>query len=114
LEQNKIKEGDVYQTIVVGGKAFIIRYGFYSEKDRKTEEPLPVFPDFITNPEFSECGKPFVTKIQDACEHYESLSADFGDNWCADCKYFENRSCDISLCTNPKCLKKTLSNAIEN
>ncbi len=108
MNQTLVKEGDIYQTISVGGKLFVIYYGFYSDKDRKTENPIPIFPDFTLTPQFSECGKPFVTKIQDACQYYASLLGERGEGWCCDCKYFENPNCDISLCTNPRCFKKNI------
>ncbi len=97
------KEGELYKAIKVGSKEFKIYYGYYSESDRLLETPLPIFPDFILSPEYGECGRPIVTRIQDACEYYDAHNNE-GDGWCADCKYFLNHD-EISFCKHKKRLK---------
>ena len=99
------KEGDLYKVISIGGKEFKIFYGYYSEKDRFLETPMPILPDFLSSPQYGECGRPFVTKIQDACEHYTTTHGNEGDGWCADCKYFLNKDDDITLCDNKNRLR---------
>lgn len=96
------REGDVYKTLTVGEKEFVIKYGYYCEDDRKIDEPMPLFPDFKEAPEYTPCGKPLVTRIQDACEHYEPHDDLYADGWCCDCKHFEATEQDISVCTNKK------------
>ncbi len=99
------KEGDLYKVIKVGETEFTIYYGYYSESDRFLESPMPILPDFLKNPQYSSCGRPFVTRIQDACEHYKTHDNTEGDGWCADCKYYLNKDDDIALCKNKKRLK---------
>ena len=90
-------EGDLYKVITVAGHTFTIRYGYYTEEDRLSGEPTPVFPNFENEPLFSEQGHPLVTRIQDSCLHYRSHDG-AGDGWCADCRMFENGQEDIGLC----------------
>ena len=96
------REGEVYKVLSVGGREFVIRYGYYSEGDRLLEDPMPIFPDFSVNPEYSDCGRPFVTRSQDACEHYHTADGSVGDGWCADCRFYINKNDEISLCQNRK------------
>lgn len=96
------REGDIYKILKVAEREFVIRYGYYSEGDRLLEDPMPILPDFLVNPEYSKCGRPFVTRIQDACEHYSTVNDSSGDGWCADCKYYNNKSDEISLCQHKK------------
>lgn len=99
------REGGIYKTLTVGGREFVIRYGYYSADDRMLEDPMPILPDFSVNPEYSVCGKPFVTRIQDACEYYSTLEGTYGDGWCADCKYYRDAKEEIALCENEKRFK---------
>jgi len=97
------KEGELYKVFKLGKKSFEVYYGYYAESDRTLEAPMPIFPDFISNPEYDENGRPLATRIQDACEHYDSHQSQ-GDGWCADCKYFLNHD-EISFCKHHKRLK---------
>ncbi len=101
-DKRQPREGEVYKVLSVGGREFVIRYGYYSEGDRLLEDPMPILPDFSVNPEYSDCGRPFVTRIQDACEHYHTADGSVGDGWCADCRFYINKNDEISLCQNRK------------
>ncbi len=97
------KEGDVYKLICIGGQAFEIRYGYYSDSERELGEPIPIFPDFLSMPQYDTNGRPYVTHIQEPCEHYDTGKAYGGDGWCADCIYYSDKDKGISICN---CFKK--------
>lgn len=99
-------EGEVYKTLNVSGREFVIRYGYYSEIERDSGQPIPVMLDFISEPLYTSHGLPFVTRIQDACEHYIAKCGR-GDGWCADCKYYSDAREDIGVCL---CEKRKISN----
>ena len=68
------KEGDLYRIINIDGVQFDIHYGYYEEKDRfgKYNDSIPIYPNFSENPQYNIRGEPFVTQMQDVCEHYEA------------------------------------------
>ena len=72
-QKEKQKEGDLYKVIKAFGKTFEIYYGYYEESDRysKYSEPIEIYTDFIKNPLYTNEGVPFVTAIQNTCEHYK-------------------------------------------
>ena len=96
------KEGDVYKVIAACGRTFTIYYGYYEEKERldPTIEPMPIYPDFIKEPIYSEEGRPLVTLMQDACEHYEHKSGSERD--CSSCRYFERCRDMFGICLSEK------------
>ena len=79
------KEGELFKTILLEGVDFEIRYGFYEERDRYTRfsEPMPLYPDFIRNPQYTPEGVPFVTAIQDICKHF--VGEKDPNSVCGDC-----------------------------
>ena len=83
-----IREGDVYKVIELHGKSFELRYGFYEDFERESEysEPIPIYPNFLKDPIYTDSGYPFATQMQDACEWLNS-KVKF-DACCADCRYF--------------------------
>ncbi len=91
------KEGDIYKIIELDGRTFALKYGYYSEHEREKGWPVPIMPDFITEPSFSSGGFPYATRIQDSCEHYRPKNQK-GDFWCGDCEYYSNAKEDIGLC----------------
>ena len=72
---NKIRDGDVYKTITLHGRTFELKYGYYEEYERSSSDPIPIYPDFKKEPQFTDSGAPFVTAMQDACEYYKGNSA---------------------------------------
>ena len=66
-----VKEGDLYKIITVFGKTFELRYGYYAENERQSKfnEVTPIYPDFRKDPLHTMEGYPFVTQMQDVCEH---------------------------------------------
>lgn len=92
------KEGELYKIITVEGRSFEIRYGYYEDFERESEEVIPIYPDFIENPVYSKDGLPFATRTQDACRHYRVREGYDGDGWCADCVYYPDEYEEIGIC----------------
>ena len=90
------QEGDLYQVIELHGRAFEIRYGYYEEIDRG-DEPIPIYPDFKSSPVYTDEGKPFVTLMQDPCEHYEKKGKG-SERDCGTCAYTERGGDLIGVC----------------
>ena len=108
------REGDVHEMICVGGHSFTIRYGYYSESERHSTDPIPIYPCFISDPRYTDEGYPLVTRIQDACEHYAAGEENAGDGWCADCVHCTSEHTEIGIC---RCVhrrkQKPLSAAVQ-
>ena len=97
---NRIREGDIYRVLRVDGKRFEILYGYYEEKDRisKYNDPIPIYPDFIKEPLYNQQGQPFVTEMQDMCEHFKGkMLVDI----CCGCTYYKKGDDLIGTCTCP-------------
>ena len=93
---NHIRDGDIYKVITLHGKTFEIRYGYYEEFEKEFGEPIPIYPDFSVCPQFTKEGFPFVTQMQDACEHF------YGDphaRECYACHHFRHGDELIGICT---------------
>ncbi len=95
------KEGDLFKVIGLYGKTFEIRYGFYEERDRHTQfaEPVPIYPDFIEAPQYTDDGTPFVTAMQNPCESFDGKKD--ANSVCGDCALY--RSCEelLGICSCP-------------
>lgn len=89
-------EGDIYKTVTVAGKTFVLRYGYYSDTERDGE-PMPILPDFEKEPHYDEQGNMCVTRIQDSCAHY-APRGESADGWCADCRHYPDEKEDIGVC----------------
>ena len=96
------KEGELYKVYDIDGKVFEVYYGYYSENERGSVEPLPIFPDFIKNPVYLKNGSPIVSRICPPCECYSPINTNCED-WCGDCKHYLNATDEISVC---KCEKR--------
>ena len=92
---NKIRDGDLYKTVTLHGRTFELRYGYYEEYERASSEPIPIYPDFRREPIFTDDGAPFVTAMQDACEHYRGASE--GDV-CFGCGHYESGDELLGVC----------------
>lgn len=94
---SRIVEGDLYKILSVDGVKFEIKYGYYEERDRvsKYNDPIPIYPDFIKEPKYNEKGQPFVTEMQDVCEHFKGrLLVDI----CCGCSHFKKGDDLIGVC----------------
>ena len=92
---NKICDGDLYKNIHIQGKTFEIRYGYYEEFERSRSEPVPIYPDFIAEPIYTEDGYPFVTAMQESCELFDGNDRELG---CYGCRHFHECEDLIGIC----------------
>lgn len=102
------KEGDLYRMVTTFGKTFELRYGYYEECDRQSPlcEPVILYPDFQREPLYTEEGAPFVTVMQDACEHFKGETARTTDSTCAECHSFQQGEEWFGICHCAKMCKK--------
>ena len=98
MKSNTPIEGDIFDIVFVGGHRFTIRYGYYEEAERGTADPIPIYPCFIKDPHYTIEGHPLVTRVQDACEHYQTQEQGEGDGWCADCVHCTGVHHVIGIC----------------
>ncbi len=102
---NKIRDGDIYKIAVIADKSFTIRYGYSTDTEREMWEPTPMYPDFLSEPEYTPDGIPFATAFQDICIHYKVKPNTNGEKWCDNCIHFDKREDYIGLC---RCEEKRL------
>ena len=97
-----LKEGDLYRIIQLHGHTFPLYYGYYAdcERENPTIDPMPIYPDFLANPQYTADGFPFVTKMQDACPYYKGNKTNC--NECAECEYYAHGDELLGLCICPK------------
>ena len=90
-------EGEFYKELKAYGKCFQIYYGYYEECDRQHPlvDPIPIYPDFREHPSFTDDGYPFVTEMQDACEHFSARQS--GD-LCYDCEHYRHGDEFLGIC----------------
>ena len=95
------KEGDLYKEVTISDKTFRLVYGYYEsfERENSLNEPIPIYPDFINEPQYTAEGIPIATAMQNICKYY--LGKNDEDSSCLDCGHF--RSCEdlFGLCTCP-------------
>lgn len=93
------REGELYKIIKVGDVAFPIYYGYYDEADRQNQniEPMEMYPDFNSDPVYTNEGIPFVTAMQKPCEHFSGEPD--GDNTCYQCSHYKKCEELIGLCS---------------
>lgn len=91
-------EGDLFKVISLSGKSFELRYGFYEECDRYSHnaEPVPIYPDFLAEPEYADDGSPFVTAMQLPCEHFAGRRHE--DSGCGDCAFYRHGEELLGIC----------------
>ena len=95
MEKNKY--GELYKTVTVSGKSFSLYYGYYDDADRLSRfgEPVPIYPNFYSEPIYDKDGFPFATEMQDICEHYDGRK---DAESCYGCRHFERGEELIGLC----------------
>jgi len=96
------KEGELYKEITISGKIFQLRYGYYEafERECPRTEPIPIYPDFTSQPDYTEEGVPIVTAMQNICKHYAGKADE--DSSCADCRFFQKSEELFGLCQCPE------------
>lgn len=97
-EEDVPKEGDLYARIEHAGRTFELYYGYYEECDRQNPmvHPVPLYPDFITYPQYDNEGYPFATEMQDVCPYYVG---NLHDDGCYGCEHYRRLIDFIGICT---------------
>lgn len=93
---NKIRDGDLYKTINAFGKTFEIRYGYYEAYEKEAGDPIPIYPDFLESPEYTDDGRPLATAMQDICKFAKLKEYGFG--FCNDCEFYRGGEDFIGIC----------------
>lgn len=108
------QEGDVYKILHIHDHKFELLYGYYEacERENPAVDPMPIYPDFLKEPWFTKEGHPFVTKMQDICEHYHGKASCYSE--CADCGFYNHGEDLIGICVCPKKHRSYGGNADEN
>ena len=101
---NQIRDGDIFKTVKAFGKSFELRYGYYEEYERTHGVPVPIYPNFKANPEYTDEGQPFVTQMQELCGYGSSK---FPEGCCADCPHYRHGDDLIGICVCEKNKKTT-------
>ena len=99
-EENRApREGDLYRVVNIHGRNFALYYGYYAECDRinPLAAPMPIYPDFIEDPQYTDEGFAFVTMMQDACSHFDGSKDPDSD--CSGCGYFCRCEELFGICT---------------
>ena len=96
------KEGDLYKVIQLHGHTFPLYYGYYEmcDRDNPAVDPMPIYPDFIAEPRYTDEGFAFTTKMQDSCKHYVGKTGKFSE--CAECHYYLHGEELLGICTCPR------------
>jgi len=91
-------EGELYRVVNVQGTEFELYYGYYEEADRRNPlvEPMPIYPDLLSEPRYTQGGKRIVTRMQDACENYNGSRG--GDEVCGECRHFKRCEALFGIC----------------
>lgn len=95
--ETRAREGDLYKILNVCGMTFPLYYGYYDDRDRhsKFNDPIPIYPDFLEAPQYTAEGIPFVTAMQDACEHYAGHDR---EGSCESCLHYHECEDLIGIC----------------
>ncbi len=92
------KEGDLYKTIKIDRFTFELRFGYYADYERKTGEPVVVYPDLNEQKLYTQDGRRLVTAIQDPCDYYEAANPMVLGDCCCDCIHYRHPGDDIGIC----------------
>ena len=101
-EKRQNREGELYKTVELHGRRFALYYGYYEECDRENPlcEPIPIYPDFLQTPVYTDSGEPFVTVMQDTCDGFGGGGRSVNTT-CGDCEYFKKGEELFGICQNP-------------
>ncbi len=96
------KEGDLYKEVTIAGKTFRLLYGYYESFERESvfNEPIPIYPDFLKEPHYTDIGIPIVTAMQNVCEYYNGKNDE--DSSCSECCFFQSYEELFGLCNCPQ------------
>ena len=96
------KEGELYREVTISGKTFRLLYGYYEsfERESRFNDPMPIYPDFIKDPHYTDEGVPIVTAMQNVCAFYNGKNDE--DSSCSDCTFFKADEELFGLCSCPE------------
>ncbi len=96
------REGDLFKEVTVLDKTFRLLYGYYESFERESafNEPMPIYPDFIKQPQYTAQGIPIVTAMQNVCKFYDGKNDE--DSSCFDCGFFQRCEDLFGLCNCPE------------
>lgn len=97
LKSPAVQEGDIYELLLVDGRLFEIRYGYYEEYERNGAEPIPIFPDLGEVPVYGSSGKRIVTFMQEPCPHFKPQSDDT-ELCCGCCRFYPKNRQMMDVC----------------
>lgn len=95
----KIQDGDLYKIINIKGREIEIRYGYYETYERDHHDPVPIYPDLLSEPLLTDEGERIVTAMQSVCERFEGGDRELG---CFSCRHFRLFEDLIGICTDKK------------
>lgn len=93
-----IREGDLYEVLLVDGGTFEIRYGYYEDYERNDSEPIPIYPDLEKNTIYGASGKRIVTHMQEPCSHFKPKTDEDTERCCGCCKHYPQNRQMIEVC----------------
>ena len=98
-EHSPHQEGELFKVIQLWEQSFPIYYGYYEQCDRENPavDPMPIYPDFLKAPRYTQDGAPFVTQMQDICPHYCGKQSPSRE--CGDCRYYLQGEELLGICT---------------
>ncbi len=101
------REGELYKILQIHDRQFELRYGYYElcERENPVQEPMPIYPDFVTSPQYTSEGFPFVTMMQDICPYFSGERDCFSE--CAECGFYRHGDDLIGICACPANRQKT-------
>ena len=96
---DSVKDGMLYKSVEIEGVRLDIYYGFYNKNEKsRGYPPTPIYPDFITQPQYTKNGAPLATAYQDVCNYYQPINKQIEFVGCANCKLYESHEELIGLC----------------
>lgn len=96
------REGDLHRVYIVDNLSFEIRYGYHEENERGRVEPLPIFPDMVTDPVYTHSGIPVTAYVQAPCAHYTPRQQAYPEEWCGDCHHYGGGREKMGRCLCPE------------
>ncbi len=100
IDNKHPREGDLFSVFLVGGHAFEIRYGHYTDEERAAgNEPVPIYPNLDKSPLYNEEGFRITNCISEGCRHFTAKRPKCIERQCIYCTYYDTSVClDIGIC----------------
>ena len=97
--EHKPREGELYRRVSVCGKTFVLYYGYYEPFEREYGDPIPIYPDFLAAPLYTDDGHPLATQMQDMCDLGMLRAPCLQDRCCGNCVHFSPHEDLFGICT---------------